>query len=149
MTQYVIAKATRSQDGDILHHHPYDTENAPETLYELLRAATYPTREHAAFAAQQASKHNPVGFVVCLLADWKYTFDDETLGFKPGDHVRISPKYCEVSTKFHPDTVYTIVGFSESSSYGSGPMVFLEDVRDDQSQNAIGVAHLVRIEGSD
>jgi hypothetical protein len=66
MCGYCIGKATRYLDGDIVSEPPYE-KAVPVDLYDLLRSAIYPSREHAELACQFATEFNPVGFVVLRL----------------------------------------------------------------------------------
>ena len=60
---YCIGKATRYEDDDWVSYPPYMKDD-PETLYDVLRTAIYPSRKYARLAGDLATVFNPVGFVV-------------------------------------------------------------------------------------
>lgn len=60
---YCIVKATRYKDGELVLYPPY-VELEPETLYDVLRTAIYPSWRYARLVGDLATVFNPVGFVV-------------------------------------------------------------------------------------
>lgn len=63
MTLYCIGKASRYQPMDTVKAVPYE-KAVPETMYDVLRSALYPSAENAEMAAAFCTQTNPVGFVV-------------------------------------------------------------------------------------
>lgn len=72
---YCIGKATRYKEDELVLYPPY-VELEPETLYDVLRTAIYPSWRYARLAGDLAREFNPVGFVVLRVKKEDITIDD-------------------------------------------------------------------------